>query len=276
MGAPARGGDAASSPCACSPPCLFEAEVLLLIRSGRLPREDSGISLWGLAVLGTLMAALRAGFILFRRRRHVKDAAAARAAGPRHADYDALHAARLKQLCEIHRARVAVRRVVEHPDGTRCGEFLVRAGHGGEHPVLRRHGPAGAGADEPSAAPTAAGLPGDLQCADRRPRLRRGGALMTTAPGAGARRPAAARRPGRRLLPSAASGRRPYDLSDQEFLPGRGPRATRRPGLVAGADHRGRVGGAGGGPRLSRGEPAEQSARPSTRKSLPLTNGGST
>ncbi|MFC2641582.1 MAG: hypothetical protein ACFN04_08475 [Propionibacterium acidifaciens] len=118
-------------------PCLFEAEVLLLIRSGRLPREDSGISLWGLAVLGTLMAALRAGFILFRRRRHVKDAAAAR----------------LKQLCEIHRARVAVRRVVGHSDGTRCGEFLVRAGHGGEHPVLRRHGPAGAGADEPSAAP---------------------------------------------------------------------------------------------------------------------------
>jgi len=118
-------------------PCLFEAEVLPLIRSGRLPREDSGISLWGLAVPGTLMAALRAGFILFRRRRHVKDAAAAR----------------LKQLCEIHRARVAVRRVVGHSDGTRCGEFLVRAWHGGEHPVLRRHGPAGAGADEPSAAP---------------------------------------------------------------------------------------------------------------------------
>lgn len=36
-------------------------------------------------------------------------------------------------------------------------------GQGGEHPVLRRHGPAGA-----------CRASGDLQCADRRPRLRRG------------------------------------------------------------------------------------------------------
>ena len=119
-------------------PCLFEAEVLLLIRSGRPPGRTAAIPLRGPIVPGTLAHGRPPGrVILFRRRRHVKDAAAAR----------------LKQLCEIHRARVAVRRVVGHSDGTRCGEFLVRAWHGGEHPVLRRHGPAGAGADEPSAAP---------------------------------------------------------------------------------------------------------------------------
>lgn len=94
------------------------------------PGRTAAIPLRGPVVLGTLMAALRAGFILFRRRRHVKDAAAARAAGLRHADHDAPYAARLEQPCGIRRARVSVRRVVERPDGTRSGEFLVRGGTG--------------------------------------------------------------------------------------------------------------------------------------------------
>ena len=109
-------------------PCLFEAETLLLIRSGRPPGRTAAIPLRGPIVPGTLAHGRPPGRVhpFPPSQARVKDAAAARAAGLRHADY----AARLEQPCGIRRARVSVRRIVERPDGTRSGEILVRGGKG--------------------------------------------------------------------------------------------------------------------------------------------------
>lgn len=164
MEAPARGGDAASSPCACSP---------LPVRSGDPPahplrqaaREDSGnpaagpdragdARSWPPSGPGSSSPAV-AGTCEGRR-----CGAGRRPAprGPRRA------------------LRGAARAAVRDPQGPCLGPTRRGAprrhpqrriprprGQGGEHPVLRRHGPAGA-----------CRASGDLQCADRRPRLRRG------------------------------------------------------------------------------------------------------
>ena len=103
----------------------------------------------------------------------MKDAAAARAAGLRHADHDAPYAARLEQPCGIRRARVSVRRIVERPDGTRSGEFLVRGGKG-ESIRCFADMALPVPADKPVCGADVCRASGDLQCADRRPRLRRG------------------------------------------------------------------------------------------------------
>ena len=131
MEAPARGGDAASSPCARPP---------LPVRGGDPPahplrqaaREDSGNPAAGPDRAGDARSwpPSGPGHPLPPSQARAKDAAAARAAGLRHADHDAPYAARLEQPCGIRRARVSVRRVVERPDGTRSGEFLVRGGKG--------------------------------------------------------------------------------------------------------------------------------------------------
>ena len=108
----------------------------------------------------------------------MKDAAAARAAGLRHADHGAPYAARLEQPCGIRRARVSVRRIVERPDGTRSGEFLVRGGKG-ESIRCFADMALPVPADKPVCGADVCRASGDLQCADlqcadRRPRLRRG------------------------------------------------------------------------------------------------------
>lgn len=174
MEAPARGGDAASSPCACSP---------LPVRGGDPPahplrqaaREDSGNPAAGPDRAGDARSwpPSGPGHPLPPSQARAKDAAAARAAGLRHADHDALYAARLEQPCGIRRARVSVRRVVERPDGTRSGEFLVRGGKG-ESIRCFADMALPVPADKPVCGADVCRASGDLQCADRRPRLRRG------------------------------------------------------------------------------------------------------